>query len=62
MGELKLKEWMLMIEFAEEARISLTAVKRRIAEGNIKASKPGRQVVIHRSELEKFMKRTQIKT
>lgn len=52
-------EWLTIEEFAREARIGVRTAHRYIATGVVKASKPGRRLLIQAAEVEKLMKRTQ---
>jgi excisionase family DNA binding protein len=54
------REYLIIDEFAAKVRLSRRTICRLIAEGKIKASKPVRKVLIHVSEVEKFMKRSMI--
>ncbi len=60
MGEPQLKDWLFIEEFADVVRLPVSTVYKRISEGAVKASKPGKRILIHKSEVEKLMKRYQV--
>ena len=52
------KEFLTIEEVAQEIRISVAAVRKRIKEGLLRAYRPGKRVLVRRADLEIFLKRT----
>jgi len=60
MAEKRLSEWLYIEEFAAAVGISRRTVQNRIYEGKIKASRPGRKILIHRDQIERLLAKTRI--
>jgi excisionase family DNA binding protein len=59
MGEKKLK-YLTLEEAFEISRIPVSTLRKKIAAGKLKAYKPSREILIDATELEMFIKRSEV--
>jgi len=53
-GELEVKEWLSISQFAQLSNLGRTTIYRKISEGKIKVNKEGKSPKINKSELLKI--------
>lgn len=61
MGEPKLKKWLTVDEVMDIAKCSDTHIRNERKRGNIRAYKPGRELLFDFDEVEKWIRRSATK-